>query len=77
MGNKINQKKFENKTQNLIDFASSEIGPTMNHSPRVINHPTYRCVLGCTLNGNSTSRSSWDVRLIKKEESKSLVLERR
>ena len=77
MGDKINQKQFKNEIQNLIDFRSSEITPTRNSDPRVRNHPDYRCVLGCTYNGNSTSRSSWDVRLIKKEENKTTVLERR
>jgi len=73
----INQRQFKKKIQNLVEFTSSDIRIRRKFNPRLKNHPTYRCVLGCSLTENHTSRPSWDVKLIRKEENKSLVLERR
>jgi hypothetical protein len=77
MGKSINQEKFKKKIQNLIDFTSPNIKVKRNPNPGKRNHPIYRCILGCSFMENSTSPHPWDVKLIKKEESNSLILERR
>ena len=77
MSESINQKKLKGKIESLIDFLPPNIELRKKATAQVRNSSIYRCVLGCSLNGNSISRSSGDVRWTKKEESKSLVLERR
>ncbi len=77
MGERINQRQLKEKIQNLVDFSSPDIRIRKSFNVQVKNHPAYRCVLGCSLKETSTSRPSWDVKTIKREENKSLALERR
>ena len=74
MSERINHKNLKDRINNLIDLKPSDLTLNGNFNPELNNRPIYRCVLGCSLNGNSASRSSGDVKPIKKEESKSLAL---
>ena len=77
MGESLKHATTKKTTQSLTDFTWPDISLKRNSNPKARNRQIYRCVLGCSLNGNSTNRSSRDVRLIKKEENQSLILERR
>lgn len=74
---RINQKNLKHKINNLIHLLPSDTDLSKKTSVQTKNPAAYRCVLGCSLNGNSTSPTSKDVKPMKKEERKSLVLERR
>jgi hypothetical protein len=74
---RINRKNLKHKINNLIHLLPSDMDLSKKNCVQVKNPATYRCVLGCSLNGNSTSPSFKDVKPMKKEERKSLILERR
>jgi hypothetical protein len=74
MSERINHKNLKDRINNLIDLEPSDLCLEGDFNAELNTRPIYRCVLGCTLNGNSASRSSEDVKPIKKEESKSLAL---
>ncbi len=77
MGESLKNTAIKKKIHSLTDFTWPDISLRRNPSPGLRNRQIYRCVLGCSLNGNSTNRSSRNVKSIKREESRSLVLERR
>ncbi len=77
MGESLKNTTIKKKIHALTEFTWPDIRLGRNPSPGPRNRQIYRWVLGCSLNENSTNRSSRNVRLIRKEESQSLVLERR